>query len=69
MAEDGVLVHNRTTMQMVVVESSAVEDSFANRFTTWCAAHTECALQGQDVLAVFDQLTAKADVTPIPAPG
>jgi hypothetical protein len=67
MAEDGVLVHDRSTLQMVRDESRTVEDSF-NRFIAWCAAQTACALHGQDVGALFDDLTARADQTAIPAP-
>ncbi|WP_033291618.1 alpha/beta fold hydrolase [Amycolatopsis jejuensis] len=49
----------------LAAEISAAEDSF-NRFTQWCRDNAKCALHGQDVGAVFDQLVAKADQTPIP---
>jgi TAP-like protein len=39
------------------------------RFAAWCARDTGCALHGRDVLALYDQLVARANRRAIPAPG
>ncbi|MFJ7078979.1 alpha/beta fold hydrolase [Streptomyces sp. NPDC098781] len=46
-------------------EMRAAEDSF-NRFAKWCGTSESCALNGQDVAAVYDQLVKKANAEPIP---
>jgi pimeloyl-ACP methyl ester carboxylesterase len=67
MAIDGILDHSITTASLVSDSISGYEDTF-NRFAAWCAQAAECALHGQDVLAVFDALTQRADQAPIPVP-
>jgi pimeloyl-ACP methyl ester carboxylesterase len=40
-----------------------------DRFTTWCAADTSCALHGRDARQAWRTLVAAADRTPVPASG
>ncbi|WP_234042946.1 alpha/beta fold hydrolase [Streptomyces marianii] len=46
-------------------EAATAEEAF-DRFTAWCAASTDCALNGKDAAAEYDALVARADRTPIP---
>jgi pimeloyl-ACP methyl ester carboxylesterase len=45
-----------------------VEEAF-DRFATWCDTAADCALQGQDVAAVYDALVRRAQKHPIPVEG
>lgn len=67
-ALDAALEHSMPEVLQVAGEIRAVEDSF-NRFARWCDTDETCALQGQDVGAVFDELVAAADLSPIPVEG
>lgn len=67
MALDGALDHAQRPLAMLDNEARAHEAELG-RFAAWCAATETCALHGQDVLAVYDELVATADETPIPAP-
>jgi pimeloyl-ACP methyl ester carboxylesterase len=67
LALDGALDHSVPGVTLFKDESRAYEDSL-NRFFDWCARSTTCALHGRDVPGLFDDLVAKADRTPIPAP-
>ncbi|AHH95564.1 peptidase/hydrolase [Kutzneria albida DSM 43870] len=49
-------------------EAATAEDGFTE-FTKWCAANTACALHGQDLGTVFDQLRAKAERGELHLPG
>jgi pimeloyl-ACP methyl ester carboxylesterase len=66
MALDAALDHNLPEITMLVDEASSYEASF-NRFVAWCAEDERCALHGQDVAALFDDLVARADASPLPA--
>jgi len=46
----------------------AIEEQFA-RFAAWCADTPDCALHGRDVGAVWRELTAAADRSPVPVRG
>ena len=48
-------------------EAKEMEDTF-DRFAEWCDKDADCALHGQDVGAVWDKVTAKADETPLQVP-
>jgi pimeloyl-ACP methyl ester carboxylesterase len=67
MVLDGALDHAQRGLAMLDNEARAHEKEL-ERFAAWCDATTECALHGQDVLAVYDELVATAEETPIPAP-
>jgi pimeloyl-ACP methyl ester carboxylesterase len=67
MALDGALEHSLSEITMLVDEATAYEEGF-NRFVAWCAEDTACALHGQDAGALFDDLVAQAEETPLPAP-
>src|SRR5215213_4003621 len=68
MALDAVLVHSLTPVQLFADEASSYESTL-NRFFAWCGRDASCALHGRNVARLFDQLVARADRTPIPAPG
>jgi pimeloyl-ACP methyl ester carboxylesterase len=68
MVLDAALEHSLPEGKQVADEIMAAEASF-DRFADWCTTAAECALRGQDVGAVFDQLVAEADRTPIPVDG
>jgi pimeloyl-ACP methyl ester carboxylesterase len=67
MALDGALNHALDPVAMLVDESTAYERALG-RFARWCAATPACALHGQDVEALFDDLVRRAEATPLPAP-
>jgi pimeloyl-ACP methyl ester carboxylesterase len=66
MALDGALDHDLSEVSMLTGEATAYETAF-NRFIAWCAADTSCALHGRDVAALFDNLVATAERSPLPA--
>jgi pimeloyl-ACP methyl ester carboxylesterase len=68
MVLDSALEHSQPELQQVTDEMMTAEDSF-NRFTAWCPTSPTCALQGQDVAAVFDRLVTDANQHPIDVPG
>jgi pimeloyl-ACP methyl ester carboxylesterase len=67
MALDGALDHAQRSLAMLDDEARAHEKEL-ERFAAWCDETATCALHGQDVLAVYDELVATAEKTPIPAP-
>jgi pimeloyl-ACP methyl ester carboxylesterase len=67
MVLDGALDHAQRALAMLDNEARAHEQEL-ERFAAWCDATESCALHGQDVLAVYDELVATADEHPIPAP-
>lgn len=66
MALDGALDHGQRGLVMLDNEARAYEKEL-ERFAQWCDDTATCALHGQDVLALYDELIAAADQTPIPA--
>ncbi|OHV39083.1 MULTISPECIES: alpha/beta fold hydrolase [Pseudofrankia] len=68
MVIDSPLDHSVPTARYVREQVLAVEESF-RRFTAWCDRAPDCALHGQDVAAVYDELIARATREPIPTPG
>jgi pimeloyl-ACP methyl ester carboxylesterase len=67
MVLDGALDHGQRGLAMLDNEARAHEKEL-ERFAAWCDATATCALHGQDVLTIYDELVATADATPIPAP-
>jgi pimeloyl-ACP methyl ester carboxylesterase len=68
MVYDAALDHSASSIGLLADEISTVEDAF-NRFAEWCRTTSTCALAGQDVARVYDELVARADASPIPVPG
>ena len=68
MALDGALGHSLSPVSLFADEAASYESSL-NRFFAWCASTASCALHGRNVARLFDRLVARADRTPIPAPG
>src|SRR5829696_6443807 len=67
MALDGALDHAQEASSMLAAEAGAYQDAFG-RFARWCSEEPDCALNGRDVTAFFDELVRRADQEPIPAP-
>jgi pimeloyl-ACP methyl ester carboxylesterase len=67
MALDGALDHAQRALAMLDNEAGSHEKEL-ERFAAWCDQTESCALHGQDVLAIYDELVTAADETPIPAP-
>ncbi|MFB7577314.1 hypothetical protein [Streptomyces sp. NPDC056165] len=68
MIADSALDDGLSPVARLATEIRTAEESF-NRFAHWCRSQTDtthCALAGQDVAGLFDQLTARADPHPIP---
>ena len=59
MALDGALDHSLAPVAMLVDEAAADERALG-RFARWCAATPSCALHGQDVEALYDDLVRRA---------
>ncbi|MBB5122112.1 alpha/beta hydrolase [Streptomyces eurocidicus] len=68
MVLDGPMDHSSGPTRFLREEAAAMEEEFG-RFAAWCAEDAACALHGEDVGAVYDRVVARADRTPIPAPG
>ncbi|KAK4944652.1 hypothetical protein LTR10_016086 [Elasticomyces elasticus] len=68
MALDGNTDHSPSEVYILTAESSTYENEL-DRFFEWCNQNQSCAFHGQNVAQIFDDLVAKADKTPIPAPG
>ncbi|MFJ8547267.1 alpha/beta fold hydrolase [Streptomyces sp. NPDC093586] len=65
MVLDTALDDTTTPTERIRREAATAEEAFG-RFTTWCAASTDCALHGKDAAVEYDALVARADRTPIP---
>ncbi|MGC4747961.1 alpha/beta hydrolase [Micromonospora sp. DT201] len=59
LALDSVMDHSLSTKPFLVDQAAAVEDSF-DEFAAWCERSEACALHGQSVGAVFDDLMRRA---------
>ncbi|MEV5379870.1 alpha/beta hydrolase [Streptomyces nondiastaticus] len=68
MVLDGPLDHASGSSRFMLEEAAVMEGEF-DRFAAWCAATASCALHGEDAGKVYDRVVARADRTPIPAPG
>ncbi|MEU1673706.1 alpha/beta hydrolase [Streptomyces roseifaciens] len=68
MVLDGPVDHATGPARFLREEAAEMEGEF-NRFVAWCAKDSACALHGEDAGAVYDRVVARADRTPIPAPG
>jgi pimeloyl-ACP methyl ester carboxylesterase len=66
LALDGALDRGLSEPGMLSAEARAAEDEF-ERWAAWCASSSECPLQGQDVVRIWDDLIAAANRSPIPA--
>jgi pimeloyl-ACP methyl ester carboxylesterase len=68
MVFDAALDHSASSLSLLADEIATVEDAF-NRFAEWCRTTSTCAMAGQDVARVYDEMVARADAAPIPVPG
>jgi pimeloyl-ACP methyl ester carboxylesterase len=65
---DGNVDHSQSEISNFVTEMSTYENELT-RFFDWCNETSSCALSGQNVAKVFDELVSNATRSPIPAPG
>ncbi|MER7014660.1 alpha/beta hydrolase [Saccharopolyspora sp. NPDC000359] len=65
---DSVMDHSVNASDFYATEAETAEDSFAE-FAKWCAEDAQCALHGEDVGAVFDELYKRAESGELHAPG
>ncbi|MFT7839944.1 alpha/beta fold hydrolase [Saccharothrix sp. BKS2] len=68
MVLDSNMDHSLGTRRFNETEAVGAEDSF-HEFVEWCDRTPSCALHGQDVAAVWDDLLARADRGEIGQPG
>jgi pimeloyl-ACP methyl ester carboxylesterase len=68
MVLDAALDHSLTMVPMLADGITAVEDELV-RFAGWCDVTPACALHGEPVLKIFDQIVVHADQHPAGAPG
>ncbi|KAF5018983.1 hypothetical protein F66182_9001 [Fusarium sp. NRRL 66182] len=67
MALDAIVDHSQSEMATLLGETVAYE-TVLDVFFEWCDRNTTCALHGRNSSRVFDQILARADAAPIPAP-
>ncbi|MEV5573314.1 alpha/beta fold hydrolase [Spirillospora sp. NPDC052269] len=67
MALDGAVDHTVGLRDLVYQEGASTSRVFS-RFAAWCSATASCALHGQDVVKLWDDLLVRAARAPIPAP-
>lgn len=60
MSLDSVVDHSLDTRRFLLSAAKNIEDSFGE-FVRWCRRDSGCALHGQDVPRIWDDLLAKAD--------
>ncbi|KAA5831198.1 alpha/beta hydrolase [Saccharopolyspora hirsuta] len=65
---DSVMDHSLSASDFLVTEAETAEDSFAE-LAKWCAEDAQCALHGEDVGAVYDELYKRAENGELHAPG
>ncbi|TWG08720.1 alpha/beta hydrolase [Saccharopolyspora dendranthemae] len=65
---DSVFDHSQDTSGFMVTQAEAAEDSF-DEFAKWCDRDAACALHGEDVGAVYDELYKRAEAGELPQPG
>ena len=67
MVIDSNMDHSLDTWRFNETEAATAEDSF-HEFVKWCDRTESCALHGQDVAEVWDDLLARADRGEVPDP-
>jgi pimeloyl-ACP methyl ester carboxylesterase len=68
MVIDSNMDHSLGTRDFMATSAATAEDSF-NEFVKWCDRTESCALHGQDVVKVWEDLLARADRGEIHYPG
>jgi pimeloyl-ACP methyl ester carboxylesterase len=66
---DSVVDHTTRSWPDWLLPRAQTMERNLGRFAEWCAGESTCALHGRDVLAVWDEVIARAGREPIPAPG
>jgi pimeloyl-ACP methyl ester carboxylesterase len=66
---DSVLDHTNPDFSSWTAAKAATSEQNLLEFTQWCKREQACALHGQDAMAVWDRVIARATREPIPAPG
>ncbi|KAI8655244.1 hypothetical protein NCS57_01272700 [Fusarium keratoplasticum] len=68
MSLDG-LVDLTQSETMTLLTETVTYETTLNKFFDWCDHNSTCALHGKNASHTFDQILARADSKPIPAPG
>ncbi|KAF4964324.1 hypothetical protein FSARC_7730 [Fusarium sarcochroum] len=67
MALDAIVDHSQSEIATLLAETTAYE-TVLDEFFKWCDKNSTCALHGKNSSRVWDQVLARADSKPIPAP-
>lgn len=65
---DGVADHTQRRLEDWLRNYALAQERHFGHFRDWCAQRQGCYLHGQDALAVWDELVARATRAPLPAP-
>ncbi|NUT19853.1 MAG: alpha/beta fold hydrolase [Hamadaea sp.] len=65
---DSPLDHSVPTATYVRTQVRTTEEAF-NRFVAWCGSDPSCALHGEDIPAIYDEIIARANREPFPVAG
>ncbi|MFB6503589.1 MULTISPECIES: alpha/beta fold hydrolase [unclassified Streptomyces] len=69
LALDSAMDPDRPDAERYLVEGSVTTDNTLKRLAAWCEKDTACALRGKDLVAVTDELFARADAGTLRDPG
>ncbi|MFF2958790.1 alpha/beta hydrolase [Streptomyces sp. NPDC057963] len=69
LALDSAMDPDRPNAERYLTDGSVTIDSALKRLATWCEKDAACALHGQDLTAVTDELFARADAGRLREPG
>ncbi|MGW5679669.1 alpha/beta fold hydrolase [Streptomyces sp. NPDC003860] len=59
----------RPTAEQLLTDGAVTLNDIAKKLAAWCKTDASCALKGQDVTAVIDELYARADAGTLRVPG
>ncbi|MFB9902358.1 alpha/beta hydrolase [Allokutzneria oryzae] len=65
---DGVADHTQARLEDWLRNYAVAQERQFEHFRDWCAQRKGCFLHGQDAVAVWDELVARAGRAPLPAP-
>ncbi|MEU6715682.1 alpha/beta fold hydrolase [Nonomuraea sp. NPDC046802] len=66
---DSVIDQTNPSWESWLLPRAKTKERSLHRFAEWCATDKSCALNGRNVLKVWDEVMARAAKRPIPAPG
>ncbi|MFH8477186.1 alpha/beta fold hydrolase [Streptomyces sp. NPDC018000] len=69
LALDSAMDPDRPDAERYLTDASVTVDNTLKRLAAWCEKDTSCALRGKDLIAVTDELFARADAGTLREPG